>query len=396
MCDHTTMRISFVIPYFYPALGYGGTPRLAYDMARGLTNRGHQVTVFTTDAGGKDRIAKAVIQDIDEHGLDGMKVFFYRNLSNRLALRHRLFLPARFFRDVRTLMANTDVVHIHDLRSFLSVAAYRAAHALRIPYALSPHGGLPRLGKQSSKMIFDALWGKALLRDSAALCAISPLEERDAKALGIETPRIHPFPPAINSADYRNLPTRRTFASRWGLGDRKIVLFLGRLHWIKGADILIEAISLIPELKDVHVVIAGPDDGAENQLRSLVLAKKLQRRVTFTGFLNAKEKTSALVDSDIVVIPSRREGFPLTILESLACKTPVILTSACDLGNWIQQHPVIRFSSEDSQDLAKKIKAALCDPPVAKRMLDASSFVLDEFSLEALAQRAEVLYQSLI
>ena len=45
------MRIAFVIPYFYPALGYGGTPRLAYEMARVLAGHGHEITVFTTDSG---------------------------------------------------------------------------------------------------------------------------------------------------------------------------------------------------------------------------------------------------------------------------------------------------------------------------------------------------------
>src|SRR5262249_14641165 len=119
-----------------------------------------------------------------------------------------------------------------------------------------------------------------------------------------------------------------------------------------------------------------------------------QQKVTFTGFIDATDKLSALVDSEVVVIPSRREGFPLAILESLACKTPAILTSACNLGNWLQAQPVIRFRSEDSRDLADKIKATLCQPIPPNRLLDASNFVFNEFSSQALAQRAELLYQS--
>src|SRR5262249_7864257 len=155
-------------------------------------------------------------------------------------------------------------------------------------------------GKQPSKYIFDMLWGKAILRDTAALCAVSPLEEHDAKMLGIESRRIYPFPPAINPDEYQKLPTRGTFASRLGLESHRIVLFLGRLHWIKGVDVLIEAINLLPELKDLNLVIAGPDDGAENQLRSLVSAKALEQKVTFTGFLGGADKLSALVDSEVV------------------------------------------------------------------------------------------------
>src|SRR5438034_3665066 len=143
LCDHTTMRIAFVIPYFYPALGYGGTPRLAYEMARVLAGYGHEITVFTTDSGGPSRIPKETIQNIEREGLDGIRVHYYENLSNTLAYRSRLFLPTAFFRNVRKLLVGNDVIHLHDLRSFLSVAARRAARSLRIPYVLSPHGGLP-------------------------------------------------------------------------------------------------------------------------------------------------------------------------------------------------------------------------------------------------------------
>jgi len=390
LCDHTTMRIAFVIPYFYPALGYGGTPRLAYEMARVLAGHGHEITVFTTDSGGPSRIPKETIQNIEREGLDGIRVHYYENLSNTLAYRSRLFLPTAFFRNVRKLLVGNDVIHLHDLRSFLSVAARRAARSLRIPYVLSPHGGLPRLGKESAKIAFDALWGKAILRDAAALCAISPMEETDAKRLGIESQRIHPFPAAINVQDYRHLPVRRRH-------DRRVALFLGRLHWVKGADVLIEALSRLPELTDLYVVLAGPDDGAAPQLRSLVRTKQLEDKVTFMGFLDDAQKVSAIVDSDVVVIPSRREGFPLALLEAFACEKPVVLTSACDLGSWMQEQPaLISFTSEDENDLAQKLKTALCVPPKPEALRAARNFVFDRFSLDALAARAERLYQSLV
>ena len=392
-----TVRIAFVIPYFYPAMGYGGTPRLAYEMARTLTQRGHEVAVFTTDAGGQERISEEVIQTIQNNGLHGMRVHFYKNLSNALAYRQRIFLPTDFFREVRAVLQSCQIIHIHDLRSFLAVAAHRAARSLSIPYVLSPHGGLPHLGKESAKVMFDFLWGRAILRDAAALCAISPLEEDDAKILGIAPERIHPFPPAINTANHTNLPARGIFSSRWGLEDRRIVLFLGRLHWIKGADLLIEAANLLPELTDLHLVIAGPDDGAGDQLRSLVKARGVENKVTFTGFLDGPDKLSALVDSEVVVIPSRREGFPLTLLEALASQKPVILTSACDLGGWVhEQSSVVSFRSGDSGDLAHKLKAMLCSAINRNGTIEIRNFVLNEFSLDALGARAERLYESVI
>jgi glycosyltransferase involved in cell wall biosynthesis len=391
------MRVTFVVPYFYPALGYGGTPRLAYDLGRALIRRGHDVTVLTTDAGGEDRISREVIRKIHSNGLDGMHVHFYRNFSNHLAYHQRLFLPTEFFRTVRVRLRETDIVHIHDLRSFLSVASHRGARSAGKPYVLSPHGGLQRLGKEWLKTVFDCFWGKRILRDTSALCAISPLEEHDAAMYGLPSERIYPFPPGIDADLYRNLPPRGEFAARWNLQHRRNVLFLGRLHWIKGADILIQAIDRLREFSDLHLVIAGPDDGAESHLRMLVRSKGLEKKVTFTGFLDDAQKLNALVDSELLVVPSRNEGFSLTVLETMASQIPVILTSACDLGEWVQQQPsLISFRSEDADDLARKLKTVLCSPPDKKALLDARNFVFDHFSLSALAARAERLYESLV
>ena len=391
------MRIGFVIPYFYPAMGYGGTPRIAYEMARALARRSHQVQVLTTDSGGHNRIPADVISEIQKNGLDGIQVRYYGNVSSDLAYRHRLFFPPRFFFDVKQRLFENDIVHIHDLRSFLAVAAHSALCSLEKPYVLSPHGGLQHLGKKPAKAVFDLLWGKAILRDAAALCAVSPAEERDAMMFGIGPERIHRCASAIDANHFSDLPRRGEFAARWRINERQIVLFLGRLHWVKGVDILIEAIDLLKELPNLHLVIAGPDDGAERKLRSLATEKGLNGRITFTGFLNDTQKTQALVDSHVVVVPSRSEGFPLALLEGLACGRPVIVSSACDLGDWMPRNPAwSTFRSGDAPDLARQLRAIWGKSSDHQSLLEARHLVLKDFSADALAARAEALYESLL
>jgi len=393
----TQMRIGFIIPYFYPAFEYGGTPRVAYEFARCLVRRGHEVTVVTTDSGGAKRIGKDTMATIQDNGLEGIRIFYYPNLSNYLAYKQRVFLPLRLLQNVSRHLVSLDVVHIHEFRCLLSVAAHSALQRLHIPYVLSPHGGLQRLGKVRVKSLFDRLWGQEILKDAAAVCAVSDLEIDDARQFGVEDKRICLLPNPINDDYYRNLPEQGGFIRKWNLGNKRLVLFLGRLHWIKGIDVLIDAIRLIEEIPDLHLVIAGPDDGAGNQLKSLVAEKRLEQRVTFTGLLDETDRLGALIDSEILALPSRREGFPLAVLEALACQTPVILTSACDLGNWMQNQPVlVTFRSGDAHDLAQKINTALYQPPAPEAMLEGSNFILNNFSVDALAQKAERLYQSLI
>ena len=75
------MRILQIIPYYAPAWGYGGPPRIMFDYARMLVSRGHKVTVYTTDAYRRDkRIEKA--KDI----IDGVEVRYFKNLSNYLEI----------------------------------------------------------------------------------------------------------------------------------------------------------------------------------------------------------------------------------------------------------------------------------------------------------------------
>src|SRR5438093_11746151 len=91
----TRMRIGFVIPYFYPAFEYGGSPRVAYEFARCLVRRGHEVIVVTTDSAGAKRIDKDSVAMMRESRIEGIQILYYPNFSNYLAYKHRLFLPLR-------------------------------------------------------------------------------------------------------------------------------------------------------------------------------------------------------------------------------------------------------------------------------------------------------------
>ena len=389
------MRIGFVIPYFYPAFEYGGTPRVAYEFARCLVRRGHEVTVVTTDSGGAKRIDKVSIAMIRDGGLEGIRIYYYPNLSNHLAYKQRLFLSPRLFQNLSRDLRSLDVVHIHEFRSLLSVAAHSELRRMRIPYVLSPHGGLQRLGKVKLKCLFDRLWGRAILRDAAAVCAVSELEVEDARQFGVEDEKIYLLPNPIDEEYYKILPKPGKFIEKWNLVNKRLVLFLGRLHWIKGIDVLIDSFHIIEQIPDIHLVIAGPDDGVEKELRARAVRREIMDKITFTGFLNDFEKLQALVDCEVVVIPSRRESFPGIALEALAATKPVVLSSMCGIVNWIPGRATMTvFENENAEDLARRLKNVLLSRSNSQDLLNARELVLREFSPNALSAKAEALYQS--
>src|SRR5262249_58798255 len=110
-------------------------------------------------------------------------------------------------------------------------------------------------------------------------------------SIGVEAQRIHALSNIVRSDDFALLPQRGTFRKKWALPPGKIILFLGRLHPVKGADLLVQGFARISQKDpEANLVIAGPDDGQEQALRQEVSKLNLDARVKFTGFLylNAK------------------------------------------------------------------------------------------------------------
>ncbi len=391
------MRIAFVIPYFYPALQYGGQPKSCYELARALVRRGHSVIVLTTDSAGKSRLElKSGL--LIARNVEGIDVCYYRNLSNYLAFRHRLFLPIALFRNIQRQLVGCEILHIHELRSTVTVAAYNGARVLRLPYVLSPHGGLVRHGKQLAKHLFDGLYGKSILEHACMLAAVSPREKEEARAFNVDASRIRLLPNTVFPEDYATLPPPGGFRHQWSIETKHLVLFLGRLHWIKGADLLVQAFtSLLKNHSDIHLAIAGPDDGQERKLRRMVAFNNIQSRVTFTGYLDHKEKLQALVDADVLAVPSRSEIFAITALEALLCGIPVILSSVCGFAPMPPEECGVRqFEAGNTADLAQQLRRVVFEDRIRPDIQVVRNFVSGEFSASTIAQKAESLYHEAI
>ncbi|GAJ22860.1 unnamed protein product, partial [marine sediment metagenome] len=138
-----------------------------------------------------------------------------------------------------------------------------------------------------------------------------------------------------------------------GLGDdQRIILFLGRIHKIKGLDLLAKAFADLPKpLDNIKLVIVGPDDGYLSSLKKLVTDLGINDKVLFTGPLYGQEKLKAYVDADVYVLPSFYEIFGITVLEALACGTPVIVTNRCGIADAIngQAGLVVPYDKEQLQ-----------------------------------------------
>ena len=139
-------------------------------------------------------------------------------------------------------------------------------------------------------------------------------------------------PLGLDMDEYQPLPPRGGFrAAHPEIGDRPIVLFLGRLNFKKGLDVLARAFAGAARACDAHLVVAGPDDGMGAKVGAWVDSFGLRGRTTFTGMVAGADKLALLADADLFVLPSYSENFGIAVIEAMACGVPVAISDRVNL-----------------------------------------------------------------
>jgi glycosyltransferase involved in cell wall biosynthesis len=221
------------------------------------------------------------------------------------------------------IATNPDVVHLHGLWKYPSIAVLSWARRTQKPYIISPRGMLEPWALQQSalrKKIARRLFQDASLVNAACIHATSMMEARSVRSAGFNNP-IAVIPNGVTIPS--QLPARLNRPEKI-----KQALFLSRIHPKKG---LLNLIRAWAELKPVgwRLVIVGPDE--ENHLRDVEIEVQkyaVEDSVIFRGEVIGDEKWHVYSESDLFVLPSFSENFGIAIAEALGCGVPVITTQA--------------------------------------------------------------------
>ncbi|MGD0995695.1 MAG: glycosyltransferase [Candidatus Bathyarchaeia archaeon] len=387
------MRILFVTPYFYPAEAFGGPVKVAFDVGRELVRRGHEVVVFTSDA--KDLENRL---DVERDEIEGMQVYYFRNLFMSLVKWSKLFITPDLPKKMMSDLKSFDIVHVHEYTTYQNIVVHHFAKKFGVPYVLQAHGSLPKIGRQARKWIYDAFFGSTLLRDASKVIALSEIEAEQYKCAGVPAEKIAIVPNGIDLTEYSDLPPKGSFKKKFGLEkNEKIVLYLGRIHEIKGIDILVRAFAnILHKLDDVRLVIVGPDDGYLGEIEALIKALKIENKVLISGPLYGKDKLEAYVDADVYVLSSIYEIFGISLLEAYACSTPVIASSVGGLKDLVINGET-GFLVEPGSivELSRSIVFMIDNSASAKRMGMKGREFVKNFSAWTVINRLECLYDEI-
>ncbi|WP_304092718.1 glycosyltransferase [Methanobrevibacter ruminantium] len=369
------MKILHVAHFFYPCLSAGGVVNASYQIASNQS-KDNDVKVISSDSC-KERLKFPNGRyDVD---VDGIKVDYFKNLSNGFKLKTMLDTPLAAPFKIRKDIKDYDIVHIHEHRQTLAIIASYFARKNNIPYIVQAHGSvLPFFQKEVLKNLFDKVFGFKILHNASCVFALTEVEKEQYLKMGVDEERIEIVPLGINLEEYENLPSFGKFRSKFNIAENdKLILFVGRIHEIKGLGLLIGAFNdLINQnyeknsLEDtgghsIKLAIVGPDDGYLTELEDKIKEYSLEENVIITGPLYKEEKQEALVDCDLFVMPSKYESFTTSGLEAMACSKPLVLTKNNHIHDWVDGN--VGLACEDNKDsLREAIEKVLFDEELSQ------------------------------
>jgi len=389
------MRILQVTSTFYPALTFGGAVRVILNVSRELVKRGHEVTVYSTNAFDQKRNFQLPKK---ECMIEGIKVRYFKNLLHP----DNLFISPSMILALRKGLQKFDVVHVHFGRQIHDAVTWHYAKNQKIPYVLQAHGSLPRIRAiQRLKWIYDVFFGYRLLKDASKVIAITQMEAEQYRSMSVFEGKIEIIPHGIDRSEFDDLPRRGVFRKKHGISNgEKLILYIGRIHKIKGIDILIKAYaSLLKELRDTKLVIVGPDDGYLPACKELATQFGVDRKILFSGPLYGKDKLEVYVDADVCVLPSRYEIFGMTILEACACARPVVATNVCGAALDVITNRRTGFlvQPENVLELTEALRHLLTNEAESKKMgMQARERVMSMFSIQNVVAKIENLYKEIL
>ncbi len=303
-----------------------------------------------------------------------------------LRLRSRAYLEER--RAVAALCRSLrpTVVHTHGYRP--DVLDAPVARALGIPVVTTVHGFTGGSGRNRA---YEWLQRRGFRRMTAVVAVSEPL----ARALllgGVRPERLHMIRNAWRPAADAGLEPCLARAAVAVPAQAFHIGWVGRLSAEKGADVLVEALALLPDLPLVASVVGDGRERGEIQARAE--AAGLADRIRWHGLLPAAERL--FPGFDVLVLSSRTEGTPMVLFEAMHARTPVVATRVGGVPDVLGDQGALLVAPEDPRALAAAIRAVYDDPAgAARRAAVAADRLASRFDYAGWLRAYEDLYRSL-
>jgi len=290
-----------------------------------------------------------------------------------------------------------DLIHIHSYLFFTSLQAALLKKVKKFPLVLQLHGfqlqpslinGFKlnqKIQFKIKQLIFDRWIGKFPFEASDAIISVT---RRDLSLVqdyyDLKSKLCYYIPNGINPNKFKKSNTT----------PKKYITYIGRLSHIKGFDVFMKIIKLLNvHNKNLEFIVVG-----DGPLKNLISNNKKKLPIKYYQFYPYTKIQEIYNMSKLLLVTSRFEGLPTTILESLACETPVISTNAGGINEVVL--PNINgfiFDIENLNECVKMILKIIEDEETLSKLGKAGrKLILDNFTWDTITKRIKIVYEKVL
>jgi glycosyltransferase involved in cell wall biosynthesis len=404
-------------PFEFPPFFVGGLGTYAFEMARRFARMGHSVTVFAKNPG--DAITRDLYEGVEVHrplladAIDLLPIILPGEVKN-WPLHSQNYFAEVFMYNILSTTKSTNLLVKADRREFdiivahdwlSAIAGIMTKKAIQKPFVFHLHSveqGRSGNGSQTIKSL------EKLAATTADLVITVSYSMRDnLVSLGYDERKIRVVHNGVDEKKYApgKFPFREVskFREELDVGHDPVILYVGRLTWVKGVDTLVRAMPIIlKEVPDAKLVILGKGD-EEGLIKSMVAQFGIQDNVRLHfKYVEEKERLLYYAAADIAVFPSKYEPFGIVCTEAMSMGKPVIVGGKGVSGlreQVIAEGPNrcgAHINPDDPYDLAKFAIEFLEDEDLRKKLSkNARECVLEKFTLDRVAKETVKVYEEI-
>lgn len=366
------MRVTHVLTYVSEDGAFGGPTAVAVAQLAGLHRLGF-ATSLLAGWDGKAQIAT-----------DGRQLLAK---ATRIGKGFRLIFAPKILSAIWRADAKGAVFHIHLGRDPISMPAALVALFRGRPYVVQTHGMI--LPKSSILFrMFDAIATKPVLRNAKCVYVLTRDEQEAIRAVAGQNIATELIANGIEDVRIRE-PRHR---------EERSVVFLARLQSRKRVLTFIEMCKILRDGgTEFCAEVYGPDEGDLVEMLAKIKAAGLERTVRYRGSVMPGHSLNVLRGSGVYVLPSFGEVFPMTILEAMVARTPVVTTEASGLAATLKSLDAAEVTDGSAHELSVAVSTLLNDPVRRESIVrNAEAALHTHFSISAVANQLAKGYRRVL
>ncbi len=363
------MKIAIVASRFPPQGEVGGIEIASQNISNQLSKMGNNVFIV---AFGKEKN----IEILDNN------LTIYRLSYPKIKILGNLIFWIKIFFALRKI--NPDIVHCQTIQMGLPCFLFKKIY--KKPYIVWCHGfDVYFLWK------FKKIISKIVLNSANAVVALTEDMKKEIKKNFKN--EILVLPNGVDLEKFKGFSKEIVHDKLKIPIEEKVILFVGELKKVKGLEYLIEAFKKINQrFVNSKLLLVGGGLEKEN-LENIVKKNNLQNKIIFVGRIANQEVCEYMIGSDVFVLPSLSEGFPLVILEAMASGLPIVATKVRGLSEILKDNKNgFLVDPKNSEDLFQRILILLENDQLRKEISNLNKNQAKEYSWEKITKEIEKIY----